>query len=45
MNRALANLGFKPAEASAAVAAAIEELGDEATLDALVRLALRKAAR
>ena len=42
---ALANLGFKPAEASAAVAAAIEELGDEATLDALVRLALRKAAR
>ena len=42
---ALANLGFKPAEASAAVAAAIEELGDGATLDALVRLALRKAAR
>ena len=42
---ALANLGFKPAEASAAVAAAIEDLGDTATLDALVRLALRKAAR
>jgi len=42
---ALANLGFKPAEASAAVAAAVEELGDGATLDALVRLALRKAAR
>ena len=42
--RALANLGFKPAEASAAVAAALEELGDDATLDALVRLALRKAA-
>ncbi len=42
---ALANLGFKPAEASAAVAAANEELGPEATLDALVRLALRKAAR
>ena len=42
---ALANLGFKPAEASAAVAAASEELGDSATLDALVRLALRKAAR
>ncbi len=41
---ALANLGFKPAEASAAVAAAIAELGDTATLDALVRLALRKAA-
>lgn len=42
---ALANLGFKPAEASAAVAAANEELGEGATLDALVRLALRKAAR
>ncbi len=42
---ALANLGFKPAEASAAVAAAQEELGPEATLDALVRLALRKAAK
>ncbi len=36
---ALANLGFKPAEASAAVAAAEEELGPGATLDALVRLA------
>ncbi|MEO7505289.1 MAG: Holliday junction branch migration protein RuvA [Sphingomicrobium sp.] len=42
---ALANLGFKPAEASAAVAAAVEDLGDTATLDALVRLALRKAAK
>ncbi len=42
---ALANLGFKPAEASAAVAAAVDELGPEATLDALVRLALRKAAK
>ncbi|GLR48253.1 Holliday junction branch migration protein RuvA [Sphingomonas astaxanthinifaciens] len=42
---ALANLGFKPAEASAAVAAAAEELGPSATLDALVRLALRKAAK
>ncbi|QDP19310.1 Holliday junction branch migration protein RuvA [Sphingomonas xanthus] len=42
---ALANLGFKPAEASAAVAAAHEELGTDATLDALVRLALRKAAK
>ena len=42
---ALANLGFKPAEASAAVAAAIADLGDTATLDALVRLALRKAAK
>lgn len=42
---ALANLGFRPAEASAAVAAAAEELGAGATLDALVRLALRKASR
>jgi len=42
---ALANLGFKPAQASAAVKAAQDELGPEATLDALVRLALRKAAK
>ena len=42
---ALANLGFKPADASAAVSAAAEELGPDATLDALVRLALRKAAK
>ncbi|GAA4023737.1 Holliday junction branch migration protein RuvA [Sphingomonas swuensis] len=42
---ALANLGFKPAEAASAVAAAAEELGPSATLDALVRLALRKAAK
>ena len=42
---ALANLGFKPAEASAAVNAAQDELGDSADLDALVRLALRKAAK
>jgi Holliday junction DNA helicase RuvA len=42
---ALANLGFKPAEASAAVNAAMDELGEGASLDALVRLALRKAAK
>ncbi|MBY8829381.1 Holliday junction branch migration protein RuvA [Hephaestia mangrovi] len=42
---ALGNLGFKPAEASAAVKAAEDELGTGATLDALVRLALRKASR
>jgi len=42
---ALANLGFKPAEASAAVNAAHDDLGDGATLDALVRLALRKASK
>jgi holliday junction DNA helicase RuvA len=42
---ALSGLGFKPAEASAAVAAASDDLGAGATLDALVRLALRKAAK
>ena len=42
---ALANLGFKPAEASAAVNAAQDELGSNASLDALVRLALKKAAK
>ena len=42
---ALANLGFKPAEASAAVNAAQDELGPDVGLDALVRLALKKAAR
>jgi Holliday junction DNA helicase RuvA len=42
---ALANLGFKPADASAAVNAAEDELGPGASLDALVRLALRKAAK
>ncbi len=42
---ALGNLGFRPAEASAAVGAAVEELGPGATLDALVRLALRKAVK
>ena len=42
---ALANLGFKPAEASAAVNAAQVELGEDSTLDALVRLALKKAAK
>ena len=42
---ALANLGFKPIDASAAVNAAQDELGPDAGLDALVRLALRKAAK
>ncbi|CAN5457666.1 Holliday junction branch migration protein RuvA [soil metagenome] len=42
---ALQNLGFRPGEASAAVAAAEADLGDGTTLDALVRLALRKAAK
>ncbi len=42
---ALLNLGFRPADASSAVTAADEELGGAASLDALVRLALRKAAK
>jgi len=41
---ALQNLGFKPAVATSAVAAAIDELGDGAGLDALVRVALKRAA-
>jgi Holliday junction DNA helicase RuvA len=42
---ALLNLGFRPAEAGAAVARAEAELGPDTSLDALVRLALRKAAK
>ncbi|SMF66627.1 Holliday junction branch migration protein RuvA [Allosphingosinicella indica] len=42
---ALLNLGFRPSEASAAVAQAEAELGPDASLDALVRIALKKAAR
>ncbi|HEX8655213.1 MAG TPA: Holliday junction branch migration protein RuvA [Allosphingosinicella sp.] len=42
---ALLNLGFRPAEASSAVAQAETELGPEATLDALVRVALKKVSR
>jgi holliday junction DNA helicase RuvA len=42
---ALGNLGFKPNEAIAAVSAAQDQLGADASLDALVRLALRKAAK
>jgi Holliday junction DNA helicase RuvA len=42
---ALLNLGFRPTEASSAVAQAETELGPEATLDALVRISLKKAAR
>jgi Holliday junction DNA helicase RuvA len=42
---ALLNLGFRPAEASEAVAKAEAEIGPEATLDALVRSALKKVAR
>jgi len=42
---ALTGLGFKPGEASAAVAAANEDLGAGASLDTLVRAALKKAAK
>ena len=42
---ALANLGFRPGEAGGAVAQAVEELGPDASLDALVRLALKRASR
>lgn len=42
---ALLNLGFRPAEAAAAVGKAEAEIGAEATLDQLVRAALKKAAK
>lgn len=42
---ALAGLGFKPMEASRAVAEAQAELGAEADVAALVRVALRKSVR
>lgn len=42
---ALVNLGFRPAEASSAVGRAEAEIGPDATLDQLVRTALKKAAR
>ena len=42
---ALTGLGFKPGEAGSAVAQAVEELGADATLDALFRLALKRASR
>lgn len=41
---ALQNLGFKPAVASTAVAKAVEELGEDAGLNDLVRVALKRAA-
>jgi Holliday junction DNA helicase RuvA len=42
---ALQNLGFKPAIATQAVAQALDELGEGAELDALIRVALKRAAR
>lgn len=41
---ALQNLGFKPAIASMAVAQAVTEMGEDAGLNDLVRVALKKAA-
>ncbi|MFY7836539.1 MAG: Holliday junction branch migration protein RuvA [Novosphingobium sp.] len=41
---ALQNLGFKPAVASSAVAAAVKDLGEDAGLNDLVRVALKRAA-
>ena len=41
---ALQNLGFKPQVAANAVAQAVEELGEDAGLNALVRVALKRAA-
>ena len=42
---ALANLGFRPMDASRAVAEAVAELGEAADVGALVRVALKKSAR
>ncbi len=42
---ALANLGFRPAEAARAVADAQAELGADAAVDALIAAALRRTAR
>lgn len=42
---ALSGLGFKPGEAQGAVSASIDELGPDATLDAVVRMALKKVAK
>ncbi len=41
---ALQNLGFKPAVAASAVAAAVAELGEDAGLNELVRVGLKRAA-
>lgn len=42
---ALANLGFRPLDASRAVAEAVAEVGEGAAVGDLVRVALRKSAR
>lgn len=40
---ALVNLGYRPAEASAAVSTAKGKVGDDASLDALIKAALKEA--
>jgi Holliday junction DNA helicase RuvA len=42
---ALVNLGYRPAEASAAVAAAAEQVGGEAAVEALIRVGLQQLAQ
>ncbi len=42
---ALANLGFRPMDASRAVAEAVAELGEDAGAGELIRVALKKSAR
>ena len=42
---ALSNLGYQPAQASAAIAAAMQELGDEADTAKLIRRGLKELAR
>ena len=42
---ALANLGFRPMDASRAVAEAVSELGEDAAVGDLLRVALKKSAR
>ncbi|MBV8973191.1 MAG: Holliday junction branch migration protein RuvA [Sphingomonadaceae bacterium] len=42
---ALANLGFRPADANRAVAEAVAELGEDAAVGDLVRIALKRSAR
>ena len=42
---ALVNLGYRRAEAQAAIAKALERLGDTASLDAVIRDGLKELAR
>ena len=42
---ALSNLGYQPAQASAAIAVAMKELGDDADTAKLIRRGLKELAR